>query len=147
MDSATLHWHLKSWRQQQVANQTTEHSLGYRISSIYIPNDTQPIEITSTEAKNLTVEDTLDLIQGFVSLVYIIYKPTVRIFAQNVYMARATNELLQHLQTWVKMQNGVSIVASSLLLTFDYDDFIKCKCQWVDFTHVDVVVLNVCLKG
>ncbi|KAK2196073.1 bifunctional Inositol polyphosphate kinase/Inositol polyphosphate kinase superfamily [Babesia duncani] len=120
-DSVALNALLKSWRQQQVSVETTEDDIGFRISSVFIPED-EPICIDSVQAKTFTVANTFDTLQCVFKGRHVVCKMTI--------------ECLKKIRNWVLQQDGFSIVASSLLITFDFKNQHICNTRWVDFTHV-----------
>ncbi|EKX73324.1 conserved hypothetical protein [Theileria equi strain WA] len=121
LDRYSLHTLLKTWRQKQVASETTELELGFRISSIYIHDPLY--KITSSEAKKLNSSEATHILQ--------------RIFSDRLNLQKCLLHTLKLLRDWISIQNSISVVASSILITFDQLNDNLCKAKWVDFAHVD----------
>ncbi|UKJ88749.2 hypothetical protein MACJ_001994 [Theileria orientalis] len=125
LDANTLQSVFKSWRQKQVAMETTEQELGFRISSIYFELPNKKYLITSSEAKQLNKSETVNILND--------------IFKQNQYghFKLKFIEFLNRLKSWILLQTSISIVASSILIIFDQNDLQHYKIKWIDFTHIN----------
>ncbi|XP_955333.1 uncharacterized protein TA18720 [Theileria annulata] len=126
LDMHTLFMLIKTWRQKQVALETTEQELGFRITSIYIQHPDKNYVITSNEAKNLTKTQTIDLLSN-------IFKKDERMEMIRLNLIG----FIERLSEWISLQKSISIVASSILIIFDVNNPNLHRIKWIDFTHIN----------
>ncbi|BAM41016.1 conserved hypothetical protein [Theileria orientalis strain Shintoku] len=131
LDANTLQSVFKSWRQRQVALETTEQELGFRISSIYFELPDKKYLITSAEAKQLSKSETVNILKDILNL------------NKDEKFSLKFVDFLNRLKSWILLQTSVSIVASSILIIFDQDDLQHYKIKWIDFTHINHNSMNV----
>ncbi|CDR96495.1 hypothetical protein, conserved [Babesia bigemina] len=137
MEPTEFHSLLKSWRQKLVASQTPEDELGFRICSICIAKDDGMLEVSASQAKLLTTEDTTNILHMYVVTKHV--DMLSRALGSIPEVRQRVIDALIGIRDWVAMQDLLSFAATSLLITYDQSAPTRCRVKWVDFTHVESI--------